>query len=257
MGQTAPDKGAKGRITKEWLPAEMGFRQRLTFVRFDLSQRVEHLVVVSSTVVLALTGLPQMFHDADLARSLMAVMGGIATIRTVHHLVAIVLMLEAVYHILAALYRIFRKGAPLSMMLTRKDLKDAGTMVQYLMGTVKERPRFDRFSFSEKLTYWTVVWILLITVVSGLIMWFPTKAALLMEGVWVTVAKTAHGWDAILLLLTLLIWHFWQVHVKRWNTSIFDGKMSKELMREEHPLEYIRLVAEEGLTEIPPFTVVK
>ncbi len=94
-------------------------------------------------------------------------------------------------------------------------------------------------------------------IVTGLMMWFPTQATRYLDGVWIPTAKMTHGWESVLIVLVLAIWHIWHVVVKALNTSIFTGTMSREDVRREHPLDYARLIAEEGILEVTPFTVVK
>ncbi len=147
------------RIAKEWISTDLGFRQRISVIRFEVSQRLEHLIVLTSTVVLAATGLPQQFHDVDLARNLIDAMGGIALVRTVHHFFAVLLILEAIYHILAVLYGLWKKGERIYMMPTWKDLADLQAMLRYFLGKANEKPRFDRFSYIEKLMYWLTAWV--------------------------------------------------------------------------------------------------
>ena len=75
--ETKTTEDAMSRIVRAWVPGEMGFRQKLTFVRFEPGQRLEHLVTLSSTAILALTGLPQKFHEADISRWLILAMGAL------------------------------------------------------------------------------------------------------------------------------------------------------------------------------------
>lgn len=245
------------RIVRAWVPGEMGFRQKLTFVRFEPGQRLEHLVTLSSTAILALTGLPQKFHEADISRWLISAMGGIDFVRNIHHVFAILLAVGAIYHVLAVGYGILVKRSRLSMFPTLKDVTDALTMVKYFFGLSKYKPHFDRFSYGEKMEYWALAWGTLLMGLTGFIMWFPTKATQFIDGVWIPVSKMAHGWEAVLAVLSLLVWHVYHVHLKSWNTSMFTGKMSKEHMLEEHPLEYARLIAEAGEAEIAPYDLVK
>ena len=43
--------------------------------------------------------------------------------------------------------------------------------------------------------------------------------------------------DEMLAVLAILIWHFYHVHLRGFNKSMFTGTLSEEEMREEHPLE--------------------
>ena len=65
----------------------------------------------------------------------------------------------------------------------------------------------------------------------------------------IPAAKTAHGWEAVLAILAIIIWHMYGVHIKRFNKSMFTGKMSEDVMLHEHPLELADIKA--GLAERP------
>ena len=52
-----------------------------------------------------------------------------------------------------------------------------------------------------------------------------------------------------LLILAIIIWHMYGVHIKRFNKSMFTGKMSEDEMLHEHPLELADIKA--GLAERP------
>ncbi|MFQ6014469.1 MAG: formate dehydrogenase subunit gamma [Anaerolineae bacterium] len=233
------------KIERVWVYTDAGLQERITVVRFDVRQRIEHLLVTLCTAILALTGLPQKFHDETWARWLISTMGGIEVTRTFHRNFAIILTVVAVYHVLNVVYQIFSRRARLTMMPTAKDVSDAFVMLRYFMGRSKEKPQFDRYSFGEKFEYWALVWGLVIMGITGFIVWFPTKVTIYFSGEIVPAAKMAHGWEALLAVLALITWHSWNVHLRKFDTSIFTGRLSKMEMMEEHPLEYARIMAEE------------
>ncbi len=56
-------------------------------------------------------------------------------------------------------------------------------------------------------------------------------------------AKAAHGGEAVLAVLAIIIWHFYHVHIKHLNQSMFTGKLSQEEMEHEHPAELAQIEA--------------
>ena len=72
-----------------------------TVERFSLAQRVEHFVLLLSFNILALTGLPQKYAATDWARRLIAMFGGIETTRLIHRTLAVILMAQGLYHLVA------------------------------------------------------------------------------------------------------------------------------------------------------------
>jgi mono/diheme cytochrome c family protein len=85
--------------------------------------------------------------------------------------------------------------------------------------------------------------------VTGFMMWNPISTAKFLPGEFIPAAKAAHGGEALLAVLAIIIWHFYGVHIKRLNKSMFTGRMSEEDMLHEHPLELADLKA--GIAERP------
>jgi cytochrome b subunit of formate dehydrogenase len=198
---------------------------------------------------LCLTGLPQRYCDADWARGLIFVMGGLDTVRLVHHLFGIMLLFQGIYHIIESVWEFVLAGPRRTAMLPRaQDVKDALGQVAYLAGIRREKPRFGRYDFRHKLEYWSVVWGTLVMAVTGLILLFPIVATSYLPGVIVTASKVAHSYEALLAVLGVALWHFYHAHVAGesfpMDTSIFTGRISAEKMRDEHPLEYEQLMLE-------------
>ena len=69
-----------------------------TFTRFSLSQRIQHLLLITSFTLLGLTGLCQLFVQATWAQGFMSILGGLDGVRRIHHLAAIVMVFVFVYH---------------------------------------------------------------------------------------------------------------------------------------------------------------
>jgi cytochrome b subunit of formate dehydrogenase len=176
-------------------------------------------------------------------------MGGLDTVRLLHHLFGVMLLFEGIYHIIVTGYELlFTRPRPTAMFPRPRDLRDALGQVGYLAGMKVERPRFGRYDFRHKVEYWSVVWGTLLMGVTGVILLFPIAATGFLPGVVVTASKVAHSYEALLAFLAIVIWHFYNSHFAAesfpMDTSIFSGKISEEKMREEHPLEYEQLLLE-------------
>jgi hypothetical protein len=59
----------------------------------------------------------------------------------------------------------------------------------------------------------------------------------------IPIARTAHSMEAVLALAAIATWHMYHTIVKERNRSIFNGLMSEHDMKENHPLEYERIMA--------------
>lgn len=223
-----------------------------TYHRFDLAQRIEHIVLMVSFTVLSVTGLPQLYPLSDWALWMIGAMGGIESVRIIHRVAAVVLMLATIYHGGVVTYKIFVLRVRMTMMPGLKDLKDAFQSLGYNMGLVKEPPRMDRYTFGEKVEYWAVIWGTVIMIITGFMLWNPIATTNFLPGQAIPAAKAAHGGEALLAVLSIVIWHMYHVHIKVFNRSMFTGKISHHEMEEEHPLELERIERGETDNPIPP-----
>lgn len=213
------------------------------YLRFEVARRIEHLVLVASFTLLALTGLPQKFPLSGISQGLIAAFGGIESIRIVHRVCATIFLLEAIYHLAVLGYKLYVQRLSASMGLGLQDAKEALQALLYNLGRAKEPPRMGRYNFAEKAEYWAMVWGLAIMALTGFMLWNPIVTSRALPGVFIPAAKTAHGAEAILAVLAIILWHFYNVHLKKWNWSMINGKLSRGEMEEEHALELEQIEA--------------
>ncbi len=211
------------------------------YQRFSLPQILEHWILFVSFTGLAITGLPQKFVGNAWAESLIGMMGGIEQVRTIHHISAIIMVLASIYHVIVLAYKIFVLRVRWTMFPRLDDAFDALDAIRYNLGLTREHPKFDRYNFAEKAEYWALVWGTIIMGLTGFIMWNPITAARFVPGDLIPASKAAHGAEAILAVLAILVWHFYNVHIKTLNKTVFTGKLTESQMRQEHALELERI----------------
>lgn len=215
------------------------------FPRFRVGARIEHLILLVSFTILAVTGLPQKYALTAWGETMIRWMGGIEQVRIIHRYAAFVLTVGAIYHILTSAYRFFVKRERMQILFTRKDWADLRDSVAYNLGFRSEPPKMLKFNYVEKIEYWAVVWGTAIMAITGFLLWNPIAVTTVLPGQFIPASKAAHGWEAVLAVLSILIWHFYHVLIKNLNLSIFTGKLPREQMEEEHQLELERLEAGE------------
>ena len=220
-----------------------------TYKRFALSQRIEHLLTLGSFVVLAVTGLPQKYAGAEWAKTMIAVMGGIESVRIIHRIAATVLMLETVYHVVSLGYRLIVQRVRLTMLPGLGDAQEGLAAFLYNLGLRKSPPQAGRFSFGEKFEYWALIWGTVVMIITGFMLWNPIATTNFLPGQFIPAAKAAHGGEALLAVLSIIIWHMYHVHIRSFNKSMFTGHMSEHEMLEEHPRELADIKA--GLADRP------
>ena len=207
-------------------------------VRMTTNQRWQHLILLTSFIVLVITGFALKFPSSWIA----VLLGNGERLRSITHRVAgVVLIAAGIYHVFYL--AMTREGRRLiwDFAPRPRDVFDAwGTMCYYL-GLSKERPKFGRFSYAEKAEYWALVWGTALMGVTGIMLWAKVWVGNLLARWWVDVATAIHFYEAILATLAIVVWHFYQVFldpdVYPMNWAWWDGKMPVEHYRHEHGLD--------------------
>ncbi|HSM92379.1 MAG TPA: cytochrome b/b6 domain-containing protein [Anaeromyxobacteraceae bacterium] len=214
-------------------------------VRFNVQQRVEHLVTMVLFTLLCLTGLPQKFFQANWAHGLVDLFGGISSTRLIHRICGLLLALSTVVHFAGAIASILAKKSSMSMIPGRKDFEDAILQLRYYLGMTQQHPHYDRYDYKMKFEYWGLVFGNVIMIASGFVLYFPVKVAALLPGQVIPVAKVFHSNEGLMAFFVIAIWHIFNAHLNPdvfpFDAGIFTGKISRERMLHEHPLELARI----------------
>jgi hypothetical protein len=149
-------------------------------------------------------------------------------------------------------YRVFVRHSRLTMLPGLEDVRAAVRSFLFNVGLGKLRPQQGRFTFEEKFEYWSVVWGTLIMAVTGFMMWNPIATTRVLPGQVVPAAKAAHGGEALLAVLAIVIWHFYHVLLRHRNRSMFNGHLSEEEMVADHPLELADMKAGVAVRPVDP-----
>jgi formate dehydrogenase subunit gamma len=250
-------------LVRAQLEAELRAKQRRSerekeqeeyFVRFSLNVCLQHLVLAIGVILLTISGLPIKFHDSAWAEFIFRHIWSLEINRIIHRVGASLLMFVTVWHIGWLMTREGRRE--LRELLPRvKDLWDFIANVKFMLGLSSERPKFGRYSYSEKFEYWALVWGTAVMVLSGLMLWFHRITLAYLPKYIFDVALQAHSGEALLAILALITWHMYHAHLNPevfpMNMTIFTGKISKKRMIEEHPLEYEQIMRERAEAERP------
>jgi cytochrome b subunit of formate dehydrogenase len=223
--------------------------EKKTYLRFPVAQRIEHLVLVLSFGLLALTGIIQKFPLNPVCDWLLAALGGVEAVRIIHRVAATVMMVQTAYHVILVGYKLYVQRVKWTMLPGIKDARDGIEAFLFNLGLSKHHPRMGRYNFAEKAEYWAMIWGTLIMGVTGFMLWNPIFTAKILPGQFIPAAKAAHGAEAILAILAIFVWHFYSVHLKKLNLSMLNGKLTQEEMEEEHGQELAEI--EEGKVHQP------
>jgi len=243
------------------------------FTRFAPFERFLHFLVVTSFLLLVITGMPLKFYYTDWAKTLFHVIGGAESARALHRLGAIVTFFYFGLHVTSVLVKIWngrqelrdpQSGkwnlkrllhavfGPDSMMPTLQDWRDFVAHNKWFFGR-GPKPEFDRWTYWEKFDYFAVFWGVFIIGTSGLVMWFTTFFTRLMPGWIINIALIIHSDEALLAAGFIFSIHFFNTHFRiekfPMDTVIFSGRVSKNEMLHERRRWYERLVAQGRLDD--------
>lgn len=207
------------------------------YPRFNVIQRLQHFTFLVSFTLLGLTGLPQKYPLSPISLGIFQLLGGIETARLIHHISAIVMIGVSGIHIIEVGYRLWVDRIHISMIPWTNDLMHVIHDVQYYFGYKKRKAYYGRYSYAEKAEYLALIWGTLVMAATGLMMWNPITTLKFLPGEAIPAAKAAHGGEAVLAVGAIIIWHFYHVHIKTLNKSMFTGKLNREEMIHEHPAE--------------------
>ncbi|HEX8888405.1 MAG TPA: cytochrome b/b6 domain-containing protein [Pyrinomonadaceae bacterium] len=217
-----------------------------TIVRLTLNQRVQHWLLLSSFITLVISGFALQYPDWGFSW----LMGSSESVRRViHRIAAVIMIVVGVYHL--GYLALTKEGrAWLKDMLPKvKDIKDVLQNFSYYLGLKKSKPKIARFGYAEKAEYWAVVWGTFIMGLTGLMIWFKLGLFSFLKRWWIDIALSIHFYEAVLATLAIIVWHFYHVifdpDVYPINWAFYDGRESDEHYKEEHELDYERLMKEE------------
>ena len=207
------------------------------YQRFNIVQRLQHFLFLVSFTLLGFTGLPQKYPLSPLSIGIFNLLGGIETARLIHHVSATIMIGVSGIHIIEVGYRLWVDRIHISMIPWINDLQHVIHDIQYYFGYKKHKAYYGRYSYAEKMEYLALIWGTFVMALTGLMMWNPITTLRFLPGEAIPAAKAAHGGEAVLAVLAIIIWHFYHVHIKTFNKSMFTGKLNRHEMEHEHPAE--------------------
>jgi len=239
------------------------------FLRMNVAERIQHIVLIITFLILMLTGLPLIFYELKFLKPIFSLEKSFYVRGILHRIAAVGLILNVIWH---AYYTIFTKRGRNNfkeLLPKLKDFKDAFELFWHNLGLMRflnrkgflkkffiahpywlfERaPEFGRYNFIEKFEYWAVVWGSVVMIISGFFMW-NVELSLSLFPLWVhNIFVIVHGYEALLAFLAVIIWHMYNVHL---NPEVFpmskvwlNGKITGKELRTLHPLEYQKILEE-------------
>lgn len=246
------------------------------FFRFSVHQRVQHVVLFTSVILLALTGFPLRHSEEAWAKPLYDLMGGTTVAPYIHRFAGTILLGLFVYHTIYWMVLFYRNRVKKliiekrltfrsfwkeffsqEMVPNMKDLWDAIHLWKYLLYFTNRPPQHDRMSWREKFDYFAPYWGIPILGPAGLLLWWRDEVTHVLPGYVLNAAYIMHTDEALLAVLFLFFVHWYNVHYAPEKfpaaTVFITGYLTEEEMIHEHYYYYVKVMKQEGFEhEIKP-----
>ena len=237
------------------------------FIRLNLAERIQHIILIITFVVLIATGLPLVFYQLKFLNWIFSPQKSFYVRGILHRIAAVLLILNLIWHTLYTIFTPRGRNNLKEMIPKFKDFKDAVeifwhnaglTRFLYRRGILKKffashpywlfekPPKYGRYNFIEKFEYWAVGWGSVVMIISGFFMW-KVELSLSIFPLWVhNIFIIVHGYEAILAFLAVIIWHMYNLHLNPeafpMSNTWLTGKITGKELRTLHPLEYEKIL---------------
>ncbi len=226
---------------------------RLVYRRFTRRQRQLHVLVISSFLGLAVTGMTLKFSYLGWAQWLSGALGGFESAGFIHRVCAVITF----FYFGAHIFDLFAKKRAAgyswieflthsnSMLPNKKDWRDLKATMKWFVGR-GPHPNYGRWTYWEKFDYFAVFWGVVIIGSTGLMLWFPEFFTWFFPGWFINVATIIHSDEALLATGFIFTVHFFNTHFRPdkfpMDTVIFTGTMPIEEFQHDRPDEYHALM---------------
>lgn len=230
-------------------------KKETKYQRWNLNQRIQHIVVFVTFTLCSLTGLPIKFYHNPVSEFLVSFFGGIDSMLNWHLASGAAMIAISFWHLIWMAYRIYKGDLGWAIVPNKKDWEDIKQHFAYQLGKTDKPAEFGRYSYKEKFDYWAVFWGMFIIGGSGVIMWFPEWGASFMPRWMIDAYQIGHSDEAVLAIMAIFVWHFYNVHFSPdffpGSMTWWSGKMTEEVMAHEHPYELKQIQEEFSKRGVP------
>ncbi len=182
-------------------------------LRLSRDERIQHALLLSSFIVLVITGFALKFPHAFWVVPIVRWEHHVPIRGWVHRIAGVVLIGTSVWHILYLFAKRAGRRWLRDMVPDLRDAKEVVETVEFNLGQRDSLPTSRRFNYAEKAEYWALVWGTIVMAITGVLLWLndwilahlPHPAAIL------AVSTAIHFYEAILATLAIVIWHFYAV----------------------------------------------
>lgn len=180
--------------------------------RFTVNERVQHALLALSFILLAVSGFALRFPESPMAWPFQFFTAAADVRRWVHRACAAIFVLLAAYHMLYLLLSERGRAQFKALLPCPQDMKDAKGVLLKCLGRYKAALHLPNYAYTEKMEYWALVWGGTVMTATGLVLFFVNLSLSALPLWAVDLARTIHFWEAVLAVLSILVWHgYWVV----------------------------------------------
>ncbi len=221
-------------------------KKQTSFPRMTKNEIIQHILLLSSFIALAVTGFALKYTNSFWAEGLLELGMTEAVRKLIHRVSAVVMMVLGLYHIVYLFVTPRGRNVLKNLMPNLGDITSLVQNLKYYLGLSKIHPKFGKYDYAEKAEYWALIWGTLVMGVTGIILWFPT-----LVGDWapvwlIKVAEIIHFYEAVLATLAIIVWHWFFVMFRPsqypMSFAWISGTVPLKEYREHHE-EHFRDVA--------------
>jgi cytochrome b subunit of formate dehydrogenase len=224
------------------------------FERFDAYSRFLHILVITSFILLAITGMVIKFSGVGLFQTISKIMGGYAVTGFIHRVAALITFLYFGLHLGYLIRKVKKEKTKFTSLLkgddslvpNKNDLHELISTMKWFVGK-GPRPEYGKWTYWEKFDYWAVFWGVAVIGMSGLLLWFPEFfTSLGLPGEIINIATIIHSDEALLAAGFIFTYHFFNTHFRPdkfpMDTVIFTGKVELDELKADRPREYEQIM---------------
>ena len=220
--------------------------------RFTKGQRITHIFVIMSFIILAFTGMLLKFSHMRWAAMLSQFVGGVHFAGKIHRFGAIITFGYFAFHLFTLIQMKIQRGTKImefvfgknSLMFNMQDVKDFWATMKWFFNK-GPRPQYGKWTYWEKFDYMAVFWGVAVIGFSGLVLWLPEFFTKFFPGWLINVAQIIHSDEALLAVGFIFTIHFFNTHLRPesfpMDTVIFTGHVPLEEYKKDRPREYDEL----------------
>ena len=209
--------------------------------RFGMGFILQHAILFTSVIVAVVTGIPVKFPDNAVSQVIVDLVG-VGELRHLLHVGAGFAMVALgvghfIYHLLFVKTPFWRA----EMFPRLEDFRNFIHHNLYNLGLKKDMPKMGRYTWYEKLDYFGATWGIGVMGVTGIAMFYMEELVHFLPLSIIQMFWVAHGEEAMLATLFLLVVHMYHAHLNPWkfpgSKTWIDGKVTKHEKDTEPTLE--------------------